>query len=113
MNKDRPNEADDDAAVPFAAGGPPAHRAPPAGPTGPPPAPIDHPADPEDEVPFGDDEEDEGPAWDADDPRRQKDQMAPPREPCECYCLHCGRTFMSDQIWFQKVLGDPAGFDGF
>ena len=53
------------------------------------------------------------PAWDADDPRRQHDQMAPPAEPCECYCLHCGRVFMSDQIWFQRVIGDKAGFDGF
>jgi hypothetical protein len=51
--------------------------------------------------------------WDADDPRRQQDQMAPPTEPCECYCLHCGRTFMSDQIWFQRVVGDKAGFEGF
>lgn len=51
--------------------------------------------------------------WDADDPRRQHDQMAPPAEPCECYCLHCGRVFMSDQIWFQKVIGDKNGFEGF
>lgn len=51
--------------------------------------------------------------WDAGDPRRRDDQMAPPSEPCECHCLHCGRTFMSDRIWFQKVIGDPTGFDGF
>src|SRR5690349_8666706 len=51
--------------------------------------------------------------WDADDPRRQNDQMAPPSEPCECYCLHCGRTFMSDRIWFQRVIGSKDGFDGF
>src|SRR5687768_4783580 len=51
--------------------------------------------------------------WDADDPRRVRDQMAPPREPCECYCLHCERVFMSDAIWFQRVIGDPDGFDGF
>ena len=56
-------------------------------------------------------EEDE--RWDANDPRRRHDQMAPPTEPCECYCLHCGRTFMSDQMWFQKVIGDPQGFEGF
>jgi hypothetical protein len=56
---------------------------------------------------------DELPAWDADDPRRKHDQFAPPTEPCECYCLHCQRTFMSDQIWFQKVIGDPSGFEGF
>src|SRR4051794_25797441 len=47
----------------------------------------------------------------SDDPRR--DPMAPPREPCECWCLHCRRTFMSDQMWFQRVIGDPQGFDGF
>src|SRR5206468_12292293 len=38
--------------------------------------------------------------WDANDPRRQKDCFAPPAEPCECYCLHCNRVFISDQIWF-------------
>src|SRR5438132_8893636 len=41
------------------------------------------------------------------------DPMAPPQEPCECWCLHCGRTFMSDQMWFQRVIGDPQGFEGF
>ena len=45
------------------------------------------------------------------DPR--DDPMAPPREPCECYCLHCQRTFMSDQMWFQRVIGDKGGFAGF
>src|SRR5882724_8663982 len=50
--------------------------------------------------------------WDADDPRRQKDCFAPPAEPCECYCLHCQRTFISDKIWFQKVIGDKH-LDGF
>lgn len=39
--------------------------------------------------------------------------MAPPSESCECYCLHCGRVFMSDQMWFQKVIGDKSGFQGF
>ena len=39
--------------------------------------------------------------------------MAPPKDPCECYCLHCRRTFSSDQMWFQKVVGDPQGFEGF
>ena len=53
------------------------------------------------------------PSWDADDERRQKDCFAPPREPCECYCLHCRRTFMSDQIWFQRIIGDPMGLEGF
>src|SRR3954452_7150734 len=46
-----------------------------------------------------------------DDPRR--DAMAPPQVPCECWCLHCGRTFMSDQMWFQRVVGDRNGFEGF
>src|SRR5687768_7596480 len=45
------------------------------------------------------------------DPR--DDPMAPPREPCECYCLHCQRTFMSDEMWFQRVIGDKSGFEGF
>ncbi len=57
--------------------------------------------------------DEEQPHWDADDPRRQEDCFAPPKDPCECACLHCGRTFMSDQIWFQRVIGDPAGFTGF
>ncbi len=45
------------------------------------------------------------------DPR--DDPMAPPRDSCECYCLHCQRTFMSDQMWFQRVIGDKNGFEGF
>ena len=57
--------------------------------------------------------EEDDPAWDADDPRRQKDQFAPPSEPCECYCLHCNRVFMSSEIWFQRVIGDKNGFEGF
>src|SRR5438128_5303508 len=60
-----------------------------------------------------DDEADDRRAWDANDERRQKDRFAPPQEPCECYCLHCGRTFMSDQIWFQRIIGDPMGLEGF
>jgi len=51
--------------------------------------------------------------WDADDERRQDDQMAPPKEPCECWCMHCRRVFMSDQMWFQRVINDPHGFPGF
>jgi hypothetical protein len=51
--------------------------------------------------------------WDADDERRRADCFAPPQEPCECYCLHCGRVFMSDRIWFQRIIGDPMGLDGF
>jgi hypothetical protein len=45
------------------------------------------------------------------DPNR--DPMGPPPVPCECYCLHCQRTFMSNGMWFQRVVGDPDGFDGF
>jgi hypothetical protein len=54
-------------------------------------------------------------AWDANDERRRKDCFAPPEEPCECYCLHCGRTFMSDRIWLQRIIGDPdpCGMEGF
>ena len=52
-------------------------------------------------------------AWDANDERRRKDCFAPPQDPCECYCLHCGRVFTSDKIWFQRVVGDPMGLDGF
>ena len=51
--------------------------------------------------------------WDADDPRRRHDHFAPPTEPCECHCLHCGRTFSSEGIWFQRVVNDPQGFEGF
>lgn len=47
---------------------------------------------------------------DLSDPR---DCMAPPAVPCECYCLHCRRTFMSDQMWLQRVNGGRDGFDGF
>src|SRR5947207_9365310 len=45
------------------------------------------------------------------DPRT--DPMAPPPEPCECYCLHCGRTFLSDGMWFQRVVNAKDGFPGF
>lgn len=52
---------------------------------------------------------------DSDDSGEQSrsDCFAPPAEPCECYCLHCNRVFMSDQIWFQKVINARDGFDGF
>lgn len=43
----------------------------------------------------------------------RRDPMGPPAEPCECFCLHCQRTFMSDQIWFQRVIGAKDGFPGF
>lgn len=42
-----------------------------------------------------------------------RDPMAPPLVPCECACLHCRRMFMSDLMWFQRVVGDPSGFEGF
>jgi len=41
------------------------------------------------------------------------DHFAAPAEPCECFCLHCQRTFMSDKIWFQKAIGSRDGFEGF
>jgi hypothetical protein len=44
---------------------------------------------------------------------RHDDPMGPPREPCECWCMHCRRTFMSSEMWFQRVVGDPMGFRGF
>jgi hypothetical protein len=46
-------------------------------------------------------------------PEPKKDHFAPPAEPCECHCLHCGRTFMSNEIWFQKIINDPQGCPGF
>ena len=46
-----------------------------------------------------------------DDPN--DDPMAPPKEPCECWCLHCHRTFMSSEMWFQRVIGAKDGFPGF
>jgi hypothetical protein len=42
-----------------------------------------------------------------------RDPMAPPAVPCECFCLHCRRIFMSDQMWFQRVRGARDGFSGF
>ena len=58
-------------------------------------------------------DEGRGERWDKDDPRRKDDSFAPPTEPCECHCLHCGRTFSSEGIWFQQVINDPQGFKGF
>jgi hypothetical protein len=43
----------------------------------------------------------------------ERDPMGPPEVPCECYCLHCRRTFMSDQMWLQRVKGARDGFNGF
>jgi hypothetical protein len=60
-----------------------------------------------DELPAGQgDSDDSGPDG-------KSDCFAPPREPCECYCLHCNRIFMSDRIWLQKVINGRDGFDGF
>ena len=67
--------------------------------------PTDNDADAEaDDYPEGDRPEDRV------DP---DDRMSPPKVPCECYCLHCERTFMSDGIWFQKVINARSGFRGF
>jgi hypothetical protein len=44
---------------------------------------------------------------------KSSDCFAPPKKPCECYCLHCHRVFMSDGIWFQKIINSQDGFDGF
>jgi len=41
------------------------------------------------------------------------DPMAPPEVACECFCLHCRRTFMSDGMWFQRVINARDGFKGF
>ena len=41
------------------------------------------------------------------------DRMSPPKVVCECYCLHCHRTFMSDRIWLQRVINGRDGFGGF
>src|SRR5438309_11027126 len=43
----------------------------------------------------------------------ERDPFGPPEEPCECYCLHCNRVFMSDGMWFQKVINGRDGFEGF
>jgi hypothetical protein len=67
----------------------------------------------EDAIPFHDPKDRSRGQSAAEDYVPQRDQMAPPDEPCECYCLHCGRTFMSDKMWFQRVVGDPDGFEGF
>jgi hypothetical protein len=74
--------------------------------------PVQGPAD-DDNIPFDEPPFDPRESWDANDERRQRDQFAPPSEPCECYCLHCQRTFMSDQIWLQRVKNARDGFDGF
>jgi hypothetical protein len=47
------------------------------------------------------------------DDGKKRDPLGPPEVPCECFCLHCRRTFMSDKMWFQRVIGSRDGFDGF
>ena len=47
------------------------------------------------------------------DDGKKRDPLGPPEVPCECFCLHCRRTFMSDKMWFQRVIGSNDGFDGF
>lgn len=57
-----------------------------------------------------------GPERKADQPDASpgaNDYFAPPAEPCECHCLHCGRIFMSDLMWFQRVINSRDGFEGF
>ena len=47
-------------------------------------------------------------------PQERDDPFAPPDQPCECYCLHCRRTFMSTGIWFQRIRNAaPGQLDGF
>lgn len=72
----------------------------------------------DDDIPFDDisfaGPDDPADRWDADDDRRRKDCFAPPKDPVECYCLHCQRTFMSDKIWFQRIIGrGDDEMDGF
>ena len=51
------------------------------------------------------------------DPRDERvndDPFGPPKVVCECYCLHCRRTFMSGEIWFQRITNaQPGKLDGF
>src|SRR3954468_18706422 len=54
----------------------------------------------------------DGPGGDAAHADRD-DPMGPPKDPCECWCMHCRRTFMSTEMWFQRVIGDRRGFKGF
>jgi hypothetical protein len=42
-----------------------------------------------------------------------RDPFGPPEGPCECFCLHCRRIFMSDGMWFQSVINSKDGFPGF
>lgn len=70
----------------------------------------------DDDIPFGDDADE---SEEFEDPFRPEDRvdpddmMSPPKVACECYCLHCNRLFMSDGIWFQRVINARDGFEGF
>ncbi|MBV8780232.1 MAG: hypothetical protein JO353_02435 [Phycisphaerae bacterium] len=43
----------------------------------------------------------------------KEDCFGPPAEPCLCFCLHCQREVMSDQMWFQPALKKNGKVDGF
>jgi hypothetical protein len=60
-------------------------------------------------------EKDPNPLEETDDVPRvdPTDLFSPPQEPCECYCLHCGRTFSSDGIWLQRYRQPPRDSKGF
>jgi hypothetical protein len=47
-----------------------------------------------------------------DDPA-ESDSFGPPKEPCLCSCLHCGREFMSDGIWYEKHVKNGVEIMGF
>jgi len=48
------------------------------------------------------------------DERQHDDPFGPPKIPCECYCLHCRRAFLSSEIWFQRITNaEPGKLDGF
>jgi len=74
---------------------------------------MSDPTDVDDDIPFGDEGDSDEDPFRPEDRVDPKDMMSPPKVPCECYCLHCQRTFMSDGIWLQKVINGRDGFDGF
>jgi hypothetical protein len=41
------------------------------------------------------------------------DPFGPPEVPCLCSCLHCGREFMSDGIWYERHVKNGIEFEGF
>jgi hypothetical protein len=36
------------------------------------------------------------------------DCFGPPAEPCECFCLHCRRTVLSSDMWYQRIVNAPG-----